>query len=500
MELQQLLSVAFAYGATVFIKNEKQALAEVLGLAYDSSKVEPGYMFFAIKGELTDGHKYIGNAIKAGALAVVVQERQPDLPAHVAQIMTNDSRRLMGRLAAAYYGHPEQEIRLIGVTGTNGKTTTTYLIQFLLESAGIRTGLIGTVHNQAGSKILPATHTTPESLELFKLFALMRAEGCRAVVMEVSSHALSQGRTDSCDFSAAIFTNLSQDHLDYHGNMESYCAAKTTLFSSLNNDSYKNTYGIINTDDTFAKAFTSACAAPLWNYGKALGADVRLICYTSDLQGVSFTLQYKGQSYEAQMPLIGRFNVYNALAAISCALAEGLDLEECLRALAHTPQMPGRFELIKAGQDFTVAVDYAHTPDGLENVLKAARELNPAYLICVFGCGGDRDKGKRPQMGHIAALFSDLAIITTDNPRFEDPLEIIAQIEEGAKKAGKAYFVEDDRAKAIELAINMAKPGSMIVIAGKGHEDYQIIQGVRHYFDDREQAKRAIISFMAKTE
>ncbi|MCL1817157.1 MAG: UDP-N-acetylmuramoyl-L-alanyl-D-glutamate--2,6-diaminopimelate ligase [Clostridiales bacterium] len=493
MELQQLLSVASAYGASILVANEKQAQTEVAGIVYDSRKVEPGFLFVAIAGAQIDGHTYIDAAVAAGAIAIVAEQLPECLKTEVALILTQDSRRLLGRLAAAYYGHPEQELRLIGVTGTNGKTTTTYLIQFLLETAGVRTGLIGTVHYQAGQKVLPATHTTPESLELFELFALMRAEGCRAVVMEVSSHALSQGRTDCCDFSGAVFTNLTQDHLDYHGSMEAYCQAKTWLFTSLKHSSHKPAYGIVNSDDLFAGFFMEAGDAALsWTYGSSDSAVLRLIDYQIGINGSSFRLQYKGSIYQAQMPLIGKYNVYNALAALTCVLAEGLDLSECLSSLARAPQIPGRFELVKAGQNFTVAVDYAHTPDGLENVLKAARELNPKCLICVFGCGGNRDNAKRPLMGRIAAMLSDIAIITTDNPRFEDPLIIINQIEQGAKEITSGYLIEPDRAKAIQLAINKAEQGSLVIIAGKGHEDYQMIQGVKHHFDDREQARRAI--------
>jgi UDP-N-acetylmuramoyl-L-alanyl-D-glutamate--2,6-diaminopimelate ligase len=497
MELQQLLSVAYAYGASVFTVSEKQDRAEVAGIAYDSRKVKQGYMFVAIPGMQTDGHKYINSALAAGAIAVVAERRPANLPPGIALILTEDSRHLLGRLAATYYGHPEQELRLIGVTGTNGKTTVTYLIKLLLESSGVGTGLIGTIRNQAGQRVLPATHTTPESLELFELFALMRAEGCRAVVMEASSHALSQGRTDCCDFSGAVFTNLTQDHLDYHGSLEAYRASKTRLFASLKQSAHKPAYGIVNIDDASAAAFAEASAVPVWSFGSKDTADLRLNSYRIGLDGSSFSLQYRGDTYEAQMPLIGKFNIYNALAALACAAAEGLDLEECLQYLAHAPQVPGRFELIRAGQDFTVAVDYAHTPDGLENVLNAAQELKPKSLISVFGCGGNRDDSKRPLMGHIGAKLSDIAVITTDNPRFEDPLDIINQIEQGAKEAKRDYIVEPDRAKAIQLAINMAQPGSVVVIAGKGHEDYQVVQGEKYYFDDREAALDALRSRLA---
>ena len=494
MELQQILSVASAYGAVITMENEALAQVELAGIAYDSRKVRPGYLFVAIPGSLTDGHRYIGEAVEAGAIAVVA-EREPEqaLP-NQALIITENSRRLLGQLAATYYGHPEQELHLIGVTGTNGKTTTTHLIKFLLEANGLKSGLVGTIHNKAAQRLLPATHTTPESLELFELFALMRAEGCRAAVMEVSSHALAQGRTASCKFSGAVFTSLSRDHLDYHGTYEEYRRSKTLLFESLQHTPHSPKYGVINVDDAAAGAFISACTAPVWTYGSDAASTVRLTGYQIHAGGSQFSLVYQGEEYEAQIPLIGKFNVYNALAALTCVLAEGVKIGEAIAALVRAPQALGRFELIDAGQDFTVVVDYAHTPDGLNNVLSAARELNPKRLISVFGCGGDRDSGKRPVMGRVGASLSDVTIITTDNPRYEDPLSIIAQIQRGADGVSREYLIEADRAKAIKLAINMAEPGDMVVIAGKGHENYQIVRDEKRHFDDREQARTAILA------
>jgi len=492
MELQQILSVASAYGAVIAMENEGLAQMELAGLAYDSRKVRPGYLFVAIPGSVTDGHKYIDAAVGAGAIAVVAEREPAQVLPDQALIITENSRHLLGRLAATYYGHPEQELRLIGVTGTNGKTTTTHLIKYLLETSGLKSGLVGTIHNKAGLKLLPATHTTPESLELFELFALMRAEGCRAAVMEVSSHALAQGRTASCEFSGAVFTNLSQDHLDYHGTYEEYRKSKALLFAGLRHTPHSPKYGVVNVDDAAAGLFVSACAAPVWTYGSDVMSTVRLTGYQIHAGGSQFRLVYQGEEYEARIPLIGKFNVYNALAALTCAVAEGIKIEEAVAALARAPQVPGRFELVEAGQDFTVVVDYAHTPDGLENVLSAARELKPKRLISVFGCGGNRDSGKRPLMGRVGASLSDVTIITTDNPRHEDPLSIITQIKRGADGVSREYLIEADRAKAIQLAINMAEPGDMVVIAGKGHENYQIIGDEKHNFNDREQARNAI--------
>lgn len=492
MELHQMLVVALAYGAQVQIASESLAEQELSGIAYDSRKVKPGYLFVAIPGQLTDGHKYIDQAVAQGAIAIVAEQQPANLAEHVALILTKDSRRLLGQLVATYYGHPEQELRIIGVTGTNGKTTTTHLLKYLLESSGRKTGLVGTINNKAGSKVLPSTHTTPESLELFELFAMMRAEGCTDVVMEVSSHALAQGRTSACNFAGAIFTNLSQDHLDYHGSLEEYKRCKTLLFSGLESSPQAHKYAIINIDDPASAAFIEASDVPVYTYGEAVSASLRLLHYDTSVGGSSFTVSYQDRQYEVSVPLIGKFNIYNTLAVLACAVAEGINLDTACAMIAQAPQVPGRFELIEAGQSFSCVVDYAHTPDGLQNLLAAAQELKPRRIITVFGCGGNRDSGKRPIMGRIAGSMSDVAIVSTDNPRLEDPLAIIKQIEIGISEVATNYLVEPSRAKAIQLAVNMAEEGDMVVIAGKGHEDYQIIGNERQHFDDREEARQAI--------
>ena len=487
-----MLAVAQAYGAQIFQVSEDQAQQELRGLAHDSRAVEPGFLFVAIPGGQTDGHNYIDQALNQGALAIVAEKHPPNFPANKPLILAENSRHLLARLAATYFGHPELELHLIGVTGTNGKTTTTHLIKYLLNSCGRKAGLVGTINNKAGSKILPANFTTPEPLELFELLAIMRSEGCTDVVMEVSSHALALGRTIACNFSGAIFTNLSQDHLDFHGTYDAYQEAKLLLFSGLEKSSQTAKYGIINLDDAAADAFIKACAAPYITYGEHPDATLRLLKYSSNLQGSKFSFSYAGADYQVEIPLIGKFNVYNALAALGCIVCEGLNLAEACNAFKRAPQVPGRFELINLGQDFGCAIDYAHTPDGLENLLQAARLLNPRRLITVFGCGGDRDASKRPVMGKVAASLSDITIVTTDNPRTEDPLFIIKQVEVGLKAAAKPYLVEVDRAAAIKLAIETATAGDLVVIAGKGHEDYQIIGTEKIHFDDREQAKAAI--------
>jgi len=463
--------------------------ADISGIAYDSRRVAAGYLFVAIPGLSVDGHAFAPQAVQQGAVAVI-GERALELDPAVVQIIVPDSRRALAAVCGTFYGHPDRSLRLIGVTGTNGKTTTTTLIKWLLDHGGHKCGLIGTIVNMAGDEILPATHTTPESLELFQLLRQMVDEGCDYAVMEVSSHALSQGRVSACSFAAAVFTNLTQDHLDYHGSMGAYLQSEVTLFRQLNAYSGEHRYGVVNINDKHSEAFIANCAAPIFTYGSDEdGITMRLLYYTPDAKGTRFALTYDGELYRAAMPLIGKFNVYNALAAMVVAQQEGMQMPDILRCLAVAPQVPGRFELIDEGQNFTVVVDYAHTPDGLKNLLSSARKLKPRRLITVFGCGGNRDKGKRPIMGHIAGAFSDVVILTSDNPRLEDPMQIIAEIETGLQEVDNNYLKQENRATAIELALNMAEAGDMVVIAGKGHEDYQILGTEKVHFDDREIAR-----------
>lgn len=485
MELNSLLKV--------LPKSTHGALAgtDIRGLAYDSRKVEKGFLFVAIPGERFDGHDFIDQAVQAGAAAIVCEKAVAT--ADKPRIIVPDSRRALAALSAAFYNYPDRRLRLIGVTGTNGKTTTTHLIKWLLTAAGHQVGLVGTINNLAGDRVLPATHTTPESLELFALFAKMEAQGCDYLVIEASSHALSQGRVSACNFVGAVFTNLTQDHLDYHGTLDGYCQAKAMLFRQLDSSAGANRYGVVNSDDSRADVFTQSCRAPVITYGsREKGTDLRLLQYTSSYRGMDFSVSYKGKRYEVHIPLIGKFNIYNSMAAMAVALAEGLRMEKIIEALSCAPQVAGRFELIDEGQDFLVVVDYAHTPDGLKNLLNAAQKLDPRRLLTVFGCGGNRDRGKRPIMGRIAGAISDMVIITSDNPRFEDPRSIIAEVEVGSAEVGNNYLVELDRRKAIELAVNMAESGDMVVLAGKGHEDYQVIGETKYPCDDRELAREII--------
>jgi len=471
---------------------------DVAGIAYDSRKVEPGFLFVAIPGSKVDGHNYIAQAVERGA-SVIFCERPVEVAEGIAVVRVPDCRLALAALAACFYGHPDRKMRLIGVTGTNGKTTVTNLIKWLLEAKGYKIGLIGTICNMAGDKKLPADHTTPESLELFQLLKTMEEEGCQYVAMEVSSHALSQGRVSACDYAAAVFTNLTQDHLDYHGSMGAYLQSKIKLFRMLDPAAGENRYGVVNINDKAGSAFSEHCKAPVITYGSDEdGITLRLLYYTPSGRGTKFALTYNGQLYRAEMPLIGKFNVYNALSAMAVAIQEGMTVEECIEALAKAPQVSGRFELIDEGQNFDVVVDYAHTPDGLKNLLSAARKLKPRRLITVFGCGGNRDKGKRPIMGHIAGSFSDVVIITSDNPRYEDPADIIGQIELGVLEVDNNYLVEANRERAIALAINMAESGDMVIVAGKGHEDYQIIGNQTIHFDDREVARAELRKKLGK--
>ena len=465
----------------------------ISSIAYDSRKVEKGGIFVAIPGETVDGHEYIPQAVEKGA-AVIVAERNIALPGNVFLLKVTDSRRALARISAAYYDYPDQKMRLIGVTGTNGKTTTTTLIKFLLEKAGHKSGVIGTVGSLAGDLPLPellSATTTPESLELFYLFHLMQENACQYAVIEASSHALAQGRVSACSFAAAVFTNLTQDHLDYHETMEAYGDSKAQLFSLLDPAKDKR-YGVINLDDLYAEKMIAACKARVLTYGMAEGATLRLLQHGVSLRGMEFTVVYQENSYKVRIPLMGKFNIYNTLAAMCVGLAEGLAMEDLILWLTEAPQVPGRFQLIDEGQDFAVVVDYAHTPDGLSNLLAAARAMKPRRLITVFGCGGNRDHTKRPIMGRIAGQYSDVVILTTDNPRFEDPVDILDMVEDGIREVANNYLVEIDRGNAIRLAINMAEPGDMVILAGKGHEDSQTIQGVKHHFDDREEARKVL--------
>ncbi|MFZ5631877.1 MAG: UDP-N-acetylmuramoyl-L-alanyl-D-glutamate--2,6-diaminopimelate ligase [Bacillota bacterium] len=482
------------------LKVEGNDRVDIKGIAYDSRAVEPGFLFVAIEGFKTDGHNYAARAVEAGAPAVVVQ-KEVDLPAGVTRVLVENTRVALARASAAFYGHPSQKMRVVGVTGTNGKTTTTYLISSIYRAAGEKVGLIGTIANYIGDRKLDVSHTTPESADLQKLLREMADEGVTVAVIEVSSHALSLERVTGCQFDVGVFTNLTQDHLDFHRDMEDYLGAKARLFRGIDPGAEKwPRYVVVNRDDPYADRIIQGSRVPVVTYGLSPGADVRALDIKITGQGNSFTVAGRHGSVKLSMKLTGLFNVYNSLAAFAVGVTAGFNPDLVAKALETAGGVSGRFELVDCGQDFTVVVDYAHTPDGLENILKAARSVTSGRLINVFGCGGDRDRTKRPIMGEIAGRYSDLPIITSDNPRTEDPLRIIEDVEEGIKRVLKPgqYRVMPDRREAIRAAITEAKSGDMVLIAGKGHEDYQIIGRQKFHFDDREEARKVLQSLSNK--
>lgn len=472
----------------------------VQGIEADSRKAAPGQLFFCLPGHTVDGHDFAPQAVSQGAIALVVSRR---LELDVPQVIVPDVRQALAILADVWFGHPSAKLKPIGVTGTNGKTTTTYLIEKILADAGKNPGVIGTIEKRYAGSSFPMSGTTPDILELQKTFRDMLDAGTERCVMEVSSHALEQGRVKGTRFRTAIFTNLTQDHLDYHGTMDAYADAKGLFFSRLGNayaDSLEDrSFAILNADDDVSKRYAKMTSAEVITYGVENDALVRASNVRITSRGTDFRLHtFKGDC-DVQLRLVGKFNVYNALAALAAGLCEGIALADIVKSLESTPGVPGRVEAVDEGQNFAAIVDYAHTPDGLDNVLRTVREIASGRVICVFGCGGDRDRTKRPIMGKIAAEWSDHIFVTSDNPRTEDPLAILSDIKAGLTEAGvdpARYELEPDREKAIHKAVEMASPGDVVLIAGKGHETYQLIGGVTYDFDDRLVAGAAIRSVL----
>ena len=463
---------------------------QVTSICYDSRRADSGSLFVAIRGERVDGHDFIAEAIDRGAVGVVCQK---EVASHrVASVVVDDSRAALARLAATFYGEPSRKLRMIGVTGTNGKTTTTFLIKHLLQRANQKTGLIGTVSYEIGERVLPAYHTTPESLELQELLAQCVDAGCAGVVMEVSSHALAQNRASEIDFDVAVFTNLTQDHLDFHHGMKDYFEAKSRLFEGVRSGRKKSRVGIVNVDDPYGQQLIARFGKELSivTYGMGARAEFRASNFKVEMSGTSYQLDTRDKSYLVRLPLIGRFNIYNSLAALASVHALGVDVRSSVLALSRAPQVPGRLEAVPAKRQFQVFVDYAHTDDALLNVLRTCRDLNPNRLILVFGCGGDRDRAKRALMGAAADQYADHSIITSDNPRTEDPEAIIRQIEAGFRHGRYEKIV--DRRAAISRAISMAGPRDIVLIAGKGHEKYQEFGHCTVPFDDVEVATRLV--------
>src|SRR5437899_2207329 len=463
----------------------------VENIAYDSRRVQRNSLFAALRGEKTDGHQFIGQAIDKGA-SVIVAEHENNDP-RVTCLVVDNTRTALADLSAAFYGHPARKLKLAAVTGTNGKTTTTFLIKHICERAGLRCGLVGTVRYEIGERILPAIRTTPESLDLQELLAQIANAGCKAAAMEVSSHALAQDRTRGLEWNVAVFTNLTQDHLDFHGTMESYFDSKAKLFTQLGNQQKKRKpIAVVNVNDRYGEQLLDKIdkRAAIVTYGMGARADFRASNYRVEFSGTSYQLDAGGKSYLVRVPLIGRFNVLNSVAALATANALGINLRDAVFSLGKSPQVPGRLELVPAKRQFQVFVDYAHTPDALGHVFKTLRELEPHRLIAVFGCGSNRDRVQHPLLSGTMDRHADYAIITSDNPRKENPDTIVAEIEKGFRSTHYEKIV--DRTQAINRAIELARPRDIILIAGKGHENYQEFADHTIPFDDIQVARRAI--------
>ncbi|MGJ8671376.1 UDP-N-acetylmuramoyl-L-alanyl-D-glutamate--2,6-diaminopimelate ligase [Rubritalea sp.] len=460
----------------------------------DSRKVKQGSVFVAIRGEDADGHKYIESALKKGAVAIIAEKAPAaDYSEKAVWIHSAETRIVLGTVAAALAGDPSSQLKVVGVTGTNGKTTTTFLLHHIMQTAWMRAGLLGTIKFYDGVEDKDATHTTPSGEVMQSELASMLENGCRGVAMEVSSHGIAQSRTDAVKFDAAIFTNLTQDHLDYHGSMEAYYEVKKSLFSGLDQqEGKKKPKAVINLDDRYGEKLVKELGddISIVTYGMGAHCDFKISKIRQSVRGTEFQLDNRGKSYLVRTPLIGRFNVYNALAAIAGASVVGIKPRDAVKAIGEAPQVPGRMEMVGVREGATVFVDYAHTPDALKHACATLRDLEPNKLITVFGCGGDRDPFKRPLMGQAASEGSDLCLITSDNPRSEDPEAIIKEIEAGM--VNKAYRAVIDRQEAIRTAVNTAAPGDIVLIAGKGHETTQQFADETIEFDDRRIARWAL--------
>ena len=473
MKLKELLEGIEVLDATADME------MEIPHVSYDSRATQPGDLFVAMTGFAADGHAFIGKAMAAGASAVLCQ-KQPEDPA-VPYVRVADSRRALAEVGANFFGHPADSMTMVGVTGTNGKTTTTYVLKSILEqAAGAKVGLIGTNQNMIGEEIIPTERTTPESFELQRLFAQMRDAGCTHVVMEVSSHALALDRVYGVHYAVGIFTNLTQDHLDFHKTMEAYCDAKAILFRNCD-------AGVCNADDPWTERLLKDATCRKFSYAEQAAADLRAenVCLEAD--HVAFDAVTKEKSVPIRVNIPGGFMVYNTLDVLGAALMLGIPLEKSADVLARVPHVKGRVEVVPTpGKDYTVLIDYAHSPDGLENVLTSVKGFAKGRTIALFGCGGDRDKTKRPKMGKIAAEIADFVVVTTDNPRTEKPGDIIADILPGMQDSDTPHVVVEDRIEAIHWAMDHAEPGDVIVLCGKGHETYQEVNHVKHHMDERE--------------
>lgn len=468
---------------------------EITGLEIDSRKITSGNLFICVSGIdgfLEDRHQFVEDAVKNGAVALIVER---DVNIEIPKIIVKDARYAMAVIASHFYSYPSNKMKLIGITGTNGKTTTSYLLEKILTDYGFQTGLMGNNGVKVGSKWYPTDINTQEPPTLQRNLQMMKYQNVDYCVMEVTSQGLHMERVKGCNFKTAVFTNLTQDHLDYHGTFEEYKHVKGLLFSRLGNDfsTIDQKIAILNADDPSVEYFKKVTSAEVITYGIHNGADVQAKSITLSSKGIQFLVSSFNGEIEINLNLVGRFNVYNALAAITATLVEGIPLTNISDSLSHVKSIEGRMEIIDENQDFLVIVDYAHSPDALENVLSTISEFSKAKIITVFGCGGDRDAKKRPIMGEIAGGYSDFVYITSDNPRSEDPQAIMKDIEKGFSQNNNLnYKVELDRELAINQAIKMASSNDIVLIAGKGHETYQILKDSTIHFDDKEIARQAI--------
>jgi UDP-N-acetylmuramoyl-L-alanyl-D-glutamate--2,6-diaminopimelate ligase len=487
MELERLIAALAPEAVTGAREREH---VDVRDLAYDARAVTPGALFFCVRGERADGHDFSAQAVQQGAVALVVERELPG--EQVPQLVVPDSRAAMAVAADAFFGEPTRELEVAGVTGTNGKTTTAFLLHSILEAAGRRPGLLGTIESRVGGQVRPVVRTTPEAIDLQRTFREMLDAGDRSVALEASSHASTLRRLDRVRFDALVFTNLTQDHLDFHGTMEDYYAAKRRLFTSA-----APPPAAVNVGDPWgrqlADGLREAQRAPLITFGLSPDAEIRPEELVLDVSGIRF----RAAGIDVETSLRGRFNVENVLGAIAAGILLDIDEEELAAGVAALPGVPGRFEAVDEGQPFPVLVDYAHTPDSLDNVLRTARDLSEGRVLVVFGAGGDRDRGKRPLMGRVAVELADVVVVTSDNPRSEEPLAIIQDVLQGA---GTDVEIDPDRRSAIARAVSLAEPGDVVVIAGKGHEQGQEVAGARHPFDDREVAREALRLRSAREE
>jgi UDP-N-acetylmuramoyl-L-alanyl-D-glutamate--2,6-diaminopimelate ligase len=468
------------------------ANAGVEGIEYDSRKVGPHGLFFAFPGAKVDGRIFAAQAIEKGAVAVVSELEAPKSFTG-PWIQVRHGRKALAVAAGNFYGHPDRRLHVVGITGTNGKTTTSYIVDSIFRRAGFTTALIGTIEYRLGERIIPAVNTTPESLDLLRLFVELEQAGGTHVTMETSSHALALERVYGIRFETAVFTNLTRDHLDFHSSMEEYFTAKQKLFTPESVEPPR--YAVVNYDDSYGRTLKSKPETEVFWYGLEDRAAVRAQRITSSFEGVRFEVQFAGRTYPVESPLVGQINVYNILAAWCTAFANGIEPEVIARGIRECSAVPGRFERVQMGQPFLVVVDYAHTDDALRNTIAIARRLTDKRVITLFGCGGDRDRTKRPLMGKVAAEGSDLVVLTSDNPRSEDPLAIMNDAMVGIRRLDTPHIAEVDRERAIRRAIEAAGPGDVVILAGKGHETYQTLKNKTIPFDDREVARAVLRGF-----